>query len=216
MASTCRFELTVRGRGCHAAMPHQGRDAIVAASHLAQALQTVVARNLHPCEAAVVSVTQFHAGSAWNVIPEEAILRGTLRSFSPDVQNQLETTIERLCHGVAATYDLAIGVHFEHRYPPTVNTAPEAEICHRAARRFLSADKIQTDLSPSMAAEDFAYMLQARLGCYVWLGNGSGADGCTLHNPRYDFNDAALPVGITYWVRLTQEILGAQLQKETK
>lgn len=208
MAGTCGFEITVRGHGCHAAMPHQGVDAIVAASHLVQALQTVTARNLHPCEAAVVSVTQFHAGSAWNILPEEAVLRGTLRSFKPEVQEQVERAIERLCGGVAAAYGAQIGVAFEHRYPPTVNTAPEAALCLRVARSFLGEDKVQTDALPSMGAEDFAYMLREKPGCYVWLGNGPGTGGCTLHNPHYDFNDDALPVGITYWVRLVQALLG--------
>jgi hippurate hydrolase len=207
MASTCRFEIIARGRGCHAAMPHQGADAVVAAASLVQALQTVVARNLHPCAAAVVSVTQFHAGSAWNVIPDEAVLRGSLRSFEPEVQSQAEQAIERLCGGLAAAYGVEITVKFEHRYPPTINSAPETEICRRAARAFLGADKVQTDLEPSMAAEDFAYMLEAKPGCYAWLGNGPGADGCTLHNPRYDFNDDALPIGVTYWVKLVQTIL---------
>ena len=207
MAGTCGFEITVRGHGCHAAMPHQGVDTIVAASHLVQALQTVTARNLHPCEAAVVSVTQFHSGSAWNIIPEEAVLRGTIRSFKPEVQELVERAIERLCSGVASAYGAQIGVNFEHRYPPTVNTAPEAEACRRAARSFLGEDRVQTDALPSMGAEDFAYMLREKPGCYVWLGNGPGTGGCTLHNPHYDFNDDALPVGITYWVRLVQELL---------
>ena len=207
MAGTCGFEITVRGHGCHAAMPHQGVDTIVAASHLVQALQTVTARNLHPCEAAVVSVTQFHSGSAWNIIPEEAVLRGTIRSFKPEVQELVERAIERLCSGVASAYGAQIGVNFEHRYPPTVNTAPEAEACRRAARSFLGEDRVQTDALPSMGAEDFAYMLREKPGCYVWVGNGPGTGGCTLHNPHYDFNDDALPVGITYWVRLVQELL---------
>lgn len=210
MAGTCGFEITVRGHGCHAAMPHQGVDTIVAASHLVQALQTVTARNLHPCEAAVVSVTQFHSGSAWNIIPEEAVLRGTIRSFKPEVQELVERCIERLCSGVASAYGAQIGVNFDHRYPPTVNSAPEADACRRAALGFLGEDKVQSDALPSMGAEDFAYMLREKPGCYVWLGNGPGTGGCTLHNPHYDFNDAALPVGITYWVRLVQELLPRQ------
>ncbi|WP_303786264.1 M20 aminoacylase family protein [Azovibrio restrictus] len=207
MAGTCGFEITVRGHGCHAAMPHQGVDTIVAASHLVQALQTVTARNLHPCEAAVVSVTQFHSGSAWNIIPEEAVLRGTIRSFKPEVQELVERSIERLCSGVASAHGAQIGVTFDHRYPATVNTAPETEACRRAARSFLGEDRVQTDALPSMGAEDFAYMLREKPGCYVWLGNGPGTGGCTLHNPHYDFNDDALPVGITYWVKLVQELL---------
>jgi hippurate hydrolase len=223
MASTCRLAITVRGRGGHAAMPHQGTDVIVAASHLVSALQTVVARNLHPCDAAVVSVTQFHAGSAWNILPEEAQLCGTLRSFTLAAQTTVEAAIERLCGGIAAAFGLEIDVTFEQRYPPTVNSAPETQTCRQAARRFLAPDRVLTDIPPSLAAEDFAYMLAAKPGCYVWLGNGpteretpdlpdhataSDAAGCALHSPYYDFNDAALAVGITYWVKLVQEILG--------
>lgn len=208
MAGTCTFEVTVVGQGCHAAMPHQGIDTIVAASHLVQSLQTVVSRNLHPCESAVVSVTQFHSGSAWNVIPEEAVLRGTIRTFKPEVQKLVESRIEQLCNGVALSYGAQARVCFEHRYPPTVNSVAETEICRRAARGLLGEDNVQTDALPSMGAEDFAYMLLERPGCYVWLGNGPGAGGCTLHNPHYDFNDEAMVVGVSYWVRLVQELLG--------
>lgn len=208
MAGTCTFEVTVVGQGCHAAMPHQGIDTIVAASHLVQALQTVVSRNLHPCESAVVSVTQFHSGSAWNVIPEEAVLRGTIRTFKPEVQKLVESRIEQLCNGVGLSYGAQARVCFEHRYPPTVNSVAETEVCRRAARGVLGEDNVQTDALPSMGAEDFAYMLLERPGCYVWLGNGPGAGGCTLHNPHYDFNDEAMVVGVSYWVRLVQELLG--------
>lgn len=208
MAGTCTFEVTVVGQGCHAAMPNQGVDTIVAASHLVQALQTVVSRNVHPCESAVVSVTQFHSGSAWNVVPEEAVLRGTIRSFKPEVQKLVESRIEQLCNGVALSYGAQARVCFEHRYPPTVNSVAETEICRRAAKGLLGEDKVQTDALPSMGAEDFAYMLLERPGCYVWLGNGPGAGGCTLHNPHYDFNDEAMVVGVSYWVKLVQELLG--------
>ncbi len=208
MAGTCAFEITVRGHGCHAAMPHQGVDTIVAASQLVQALQTVVARNLHPCDAAVVSVTQFHSGSAWNIIPEEAVLRGTIRSFKPGVQESVERAIERLCSGVAAAYGAQIGVVFDHRYPATVNSAAETEICRRAAATTLGDERVRKDEMPSMGAEDFAYMLREKPGCYVWLGNGPGTGGCTLHNPHYDFNDEIIALGVRYWVNLVRETLG--------
>lgn len=209
MAGTCAFEVSVRGHGCHAAMPHQGVDTIVVASQLVQALQTVVARNLHPCDAGVVSVTQFHSGSAWNIIPEEAVLRGTIRTFKPEVQERVERAIERLCSGVAAAHGAQIGVVFDHRYPPTVNSAAETEICRRAAAATLGADKVRGDELPSMGAEDFAYMLREKPGCYVWLGNGPGTGGCTLHNPHYDFNDEIIAHGVRYWVNLVRATLPA-------
>ena len=207
MAGTCAFEITIRGHGCHAAMPHQGVDAIVAGAQLVQALQTVVSRTLHPCESAVVSVTQFHAGEAWNIIPEEVVLRGTIRSFKPEVQENIERAIERLCSGIASANGAQIGVRFDHRYPPTVNSENEANFCRKVAASVLGPANVQTNTLPSMGAEDFAYMLREKPGCYVWLGNGPGTGGCTLHNPHYDFNDDALVAGVSYWVELVRQAL---------
>jgi len=208
MAGTCAFEIAVRGHGCHAAMPQQGVDTLVAASQLVLALQTVVARNVHPCESAVVSVTQIHAGEAWNIIPDDAILRGTIRSFKAEVQELVERAIERLCSGIASAFGAQISVRFDHRYPPTVNSPAESELCRRVATRLLGTENVRTSELPSMGAEDFAYMLGEKPGCYVWLGNGPGTGGCTLHNPHYDFNDEILPLGVSYWVRLAESVLG--------
>ena len=207
MAGTCGFEIRVQGRGCHAAMPHQGVDTLVAASHLVLALQTIVARNVHPCESAVVSVTQIHGGEAWNVVPDDAVLRGTLRTFKPHVQALVESSIERLCAGVASTFGAQIGVVFDSRYPATVNSVAETELCARAAARVVGPALVRRDELPSMGAEDFAFMLQVKPGCYVWLGNGPGSGGCTLHNPHYDFNDDVLPLGVSYWVSVVETAL---------
>ncbi len=207
MAGTCGFEIHVRGHGCHAAMPHQGIDAIVTGAQLVQALQTVVSRTLHPCDAAVVSVTQFHAGEAWNIIPEEVVMRGTIRSFKPEVQESIERAIERLCSGIAAANGAQISVRFEHRYPPTVNSPVEAKFCQQVAAEVFGAERVLTDILPSMGAEDFAYMLREKPGCYVWLGNGPGTGGCTLHNPHYDFNDQLLTLGVAYWAQLVRRAL---------
>ena len=210
MAGTCGFEIHVRGHGCHAAMPHQGIDAIVTGAQLVQALQTVVSRTLHPCDAAVVSVTQFHAGEAWNIIPEEVVMRGTIRSFKPEVQESIERAIERLCSGIAAANGAQISVRFEHRYPPTVNSPAEARFCQQVAAEVFGAERVLTDILPSMGAEDFAYMLREKPGCYVWLGNGPGTGGCTLHNPHYDFNDQLLTLGVAYWAQLVRRALPKQ------
>lgn len=207
MAGTCGFEILVHGHGCHAAMPHQGVDPIVIAAQLVQALQTVVSRTLHPCEAAVVSVTQFHAGETWNIIPEDVELRGTIRTFKSEVQATVEATIERLCGGIAAAHGARIEVSFDHCYPPTVNHPAAADFCRRVAVAVCGERQVMTDSQPSMGAEDFAFMLAARPGCYVWLGNGPGTGGCTLHNPHYDFNDELLPIGIRYWVTLVRSAL---------
>lgn len=207
MAGTCGFEMHVRGHGCHAAMPHQGIDAIVTGAQLVQALQTVVSRTLHPCDAAVVSVTQFHAGEAWNIIPEEVVMRGTIRTFKPEVQEAVERAIERLCSGIASANGAQISVRFDHRYPPTVNSVAESKFCQQVAAELFGEDKVLTDILPSMGAEDFAYMLKEKPGCYVWLGNGPGTGGCTLHNPHYDFNDELLRLGIGYWAHLVRRAL---------
>ena len=207
MAGTCAFEISVRGHGCHAAMPHQGVDSIVTGAQLVQALQTVVSRTLHPCESAVVSVTQFHGGEAWNIIPEEVILRGTIRTFKPEIQETVERAIERLCSGIAAANGAQINVNFDHRYPPTVNSVAEARFCQEVAKEVFGEEHVLTDILPSMGAEDFAYMLKEKPGCYVWLGNGPGTGGCTLHNPHYDFNDELLTLGASYWVNLVRRWL---------
>ncbi|MCM8627764.1 M20 aminoacylase family protein [Accumulibacter sp.] len=209
MAGTCSFEIAIRGHGCHAAMPHQGVDTLVVASQLVLALQTVVARNLHPCEAAVLSVTQIHGGQAWNIVPDDAVLRGTIRSFTAATQDLVERAVERLCTGIASSFGAQIAVRFDHHYPPTVNSTAESEICRRVAKRLLGAERVRGDELPSMGAEDFAYMLREKPGCYVWLGNGPGTGGCTLHNPHYDFNDEVLPLGVSYWVNLVEEVLPA-------
>jgi hippurate hydrolase len=168
----------------------------------------VVARNLHPCESAVLSVTQLHGGAAWNIIPDDAVLRGTIRTFKPEVQQSIERAVERLCGGIARAFDAQISVKFEHRYPPTVNSADEAALCSRVAGELLGPDKVRADELPSMGAEDFAYLLQKKPGCYVWLGNGvksgSGTGGYSLHNPHYDFNDEILGLGVAYWVKLVE------------
>ncbi len=204
MAGTCSFEISVHGHGCHAAMPNQGIDTLVVASQLVLALQTVVARNVHPCESAVVSVTQIHGGEALNVIPDDAQLRGTIRTFKTEVQEGVERAIERLCSGIASAFGARIEVRFEHRYPATVNSESEAALCSKVAKKLLGAEKVHQNELPSMGAEDFAYMLQKKPGCYVWLGNGPGTGGCSLHNPHYEFNDKILPLGINYWVALVE------------
>jgi hippurate hydrolase len=207
MASFDVFEIVVTGRGTHAAMPHLGVDPIVAASALVQALQTIASRTLSPVDAAVVSVTQFHAGDTWNVIPAEVTLRGTTRAFRPDVQEMIETGIRRVTAGVDATHGTVSTVRYERRYPPTINTPAEAERAAQAMRALVGTANVHTALQPTMGAEDFAFMLQQKPGAYAWIGNGPGEGGCVLHNPRYDFNDAILPLGAAYWVTLAEQEL---------
>jgi len=135
------------------------------------------------------------------------VLRGTIRSFKPEVQDGVERAIERLCSGIAAANGAQISVQFDHRYPPTVNSPVEAGFCQNVAKSVFGDERVLTDILPSMGAEDFAYMLREKPGCYVWLGNGPGTGGCMLHNPHYDFNDELLVLGVSYWVRLVQQAL---------
>ena len=209
MASFDIFEIELTGRGSHAALPHAGIDPVVAASALVQALQSITSRNVDPIESAVVSVTQIHAGDTWNVIPDAAVLRGTTRAFRPEVQDLVERRLRDICSGVAATYGTQVKVRYERRYPPTVNAPRETEICASVLERMVGAENVLR-VPPVMGSEDFAFMLQAKAGCYVFVGNGEGEGGCMLHNPHYDFNDDVLPLGANYWASLVEHILGAR------
>jgi hippurate hydrolase len=209
MAAFDTFEVTVRGRGSHGAMPHLGVDPVVTAAQMVLAFQTIVSRSVSPLDAAVVSVTDVRGGETWNVIPAEVRLRGTTRSFRPDVRDALEAGVGRVAEGVAAAAGASAEVRYERRYPATVNTKPEAEAAARAAASIVGADRVLRNLPPSMAAEDFAFLLQARPGCYAWIGNGPAGSGGGLHGPRYDFNDEILLLGASYWVRLVEDRLAA-------
>jgi hippurate hydrolase len=208
MASYDIFEITITGRGAHGAMPHHGIDPITTGAELVQKLQTIVSRNVDPLEPAVLSVTKFHSGTAWNIIPNDAVIGGTVRAFSEAVQAQVEQRIRALCEGTAASHGATIAVRYERRYPPTVNSAAEAELCAKVAESLVGADRVARDKKPAMGSEDFAWMLRARPGAYMWIGNGTGSrGGCMVHNPGYDFNDAVLPIGAAYWVRLAETAL---------
>ena len=203
------FEIIGTGKGAHAAMPHNGRDPIVAASALVQALQTIVSRNTHPVEAGVVSVTQFHGGDTWNVIPNEVVIRGTARAFKPEIQDLIARRMAEICDGIGATYDCQVNCRYERRYPPTINSAAEAELSRSVLVDLVGAEHVHTNETPTMGSEDFAVMLQSKPGCYIWIGNGAGESGCLLHNPGYDFNDEILPLGASYWVKLVERLLPA-------
>src|SRR5712671_2044526 len=207
MAAFDIFEITIAGRGAHAAMPHLGIDPVVAAAQIVTGLQTIASRNIHPLDGAVVSVTQIHGGDTWNVIPDEVVLRGTTRSFSPAVRDALEPAIRRIVEGTCASLGAGLTMRYERRYPPTVNSALEAELAAATAAALVGGDNVRRDLLPSMAAEDFAWFLEQRPGAYIWIGNGAGADQAMLHNPHYDFNDEILALGASYWARLAESVL---------
>jgi len=208
MASYDVFEITLEGKGSHAGMPHLGRDTLVAAGQLITALQTIVSRDADPLDPLVVSVTQIHGGDTWNVLPQQAILRGTVRAFDPALQDLAERRIGEIAQGQAMTFGLRANVRYERRYPPTINDPAIAKICAAAASALVGKENVDLAPRPSMGAEDFAFFQQVRPGAYVWLGAGPGTAGCMLHNPGYDFNDDTLSLGASYWVQIVHEALG--------
>ncbi len=207
MAGADRFEITIAGRGGHAGMPHLASDTVLAGAALVQALQALVSRNVDPQEAAVVSVTRFQAGYADNILPETAVLGGTVRYFRPDLQDALEAGMRRICLGIETAHGVEVRLDFARGYPPTINAEGPAHLCREAARQVAGGEHVPVHLKPSMGAEDFAYFSRVVPGCYAWLGNGAGEGGCVLHSPRYDFNDDIIPLGIRYWVRLVEKAL---------
>lgn len=218
MASSNTFEIIVRGKGAHAAMPHLGVDPIMAAVQLAQSLQTIVARQVDPVQAVVLSITQFHAGSADNVIPDDACLRGTVRTLSDANIDLVEARMQALCEQVTAAMQCTVKFTFTRSYPPTVNDPAEADFSARVLNELVGPEQVLRGLPPSMGAEDFAFMLREKPGSYIWIGNGEGdhrvaghgIGPCMLHNSSYDFNDDLLPLGASYWVMLATQKL-AQL-----
>ncbi len=213
MASSNEFTLTIKGRGAHAALPHEGADPVMAAVHLAQALQTILSRNKRPIDPAVLSITQIHAGDAYNVIPNSATVAGTIRTFTLDVLDMMEKRLREICAGTAATFDVSVDVSFHRNYPPLINSQAEAEFCRDVATKVVGASNVVYGSEGTMGSEDFAFMLLEKPGCYVFAGNGlgehrfvgHGAGPCMLHNPSYDFNDQLLPIGASYWSQLVSD-----------
>ena len=212
MASSNEFRVSVRGKGAHAAQPHRGIDPVMVAVQIAQAWQTIVSREKNPLESAVLSITQIHAGSATNVIPDEAELVGTVRTFSYEVLDLIQRRMEEMATGVAAAFNASVDFSFKRNYPPLINHPEQTAFAVEAMRAVVGADWVDTNVEPTMGAEDFAFMLQEKPGCYVFIGNGEGAHRagghglgpCQLHNTSYDFNDNLLPIGASYWVRLVE------------
>jgi len=208
MAAFDTFEVIVEGQGSHGAMPHQGIDPIAVSMQLYQAWQLIVSRSVSPTDAAVISVTQIHAGDTWNVVPNAVTLRGTVRTLRPETRDMIEQRMRERAEHICRAFGAKAHFHYLRRYPATINTAAEAETARLTAADTGDA-AVLTELAPSMASEDFSYMLHEKPGAYIWLGNGPAEDGHNLHSPRYDFNDAVLPTGVEYWVRLAHRVLSA-------
>ncbi len=211
MASSNEFKITICGKGSHAALPHNGIDPVPIACQMVQAFQTIISRNKKPVDAGVISVTMIHAGGATNVVPDSCELQGTVRTFTLEVLDLIEARMRQVAEHVCAAHGASCKFEFVRNYPPTVNSAPEAQFARQVMASIVGPDNVDAQ-EPTMGAEDFAYMLQARPGAYCFIANGDGShraaghgEGpCMLHNASYDFNDDLIPLGATYWVRLAQ------------
>ncbi|CAM2172042.1 hippurate hydrolase [Burkholderia latens] len=207
MAAGSRFRITVTGKGAHAAQPHLGIDPVPLACSIVLQCQTIAARHKDPVDPAVISVCMFHAGTTDNVIPDTAELRGTIRTLSSALQQQLQRDVRLMCEGLAAAYGAQVDVEFFQYYPATVNTPAETAFCETVIRDTFGAARLSGDVPPNMTSEDFGFMLEERPGTYVLIGNapdGAAGPAPALHHPKYDFNDAIIPAGVRYWVALAQ------------
>ncbi len=204
MAAADKFDMVITGRGGHAALPHQTIDPIVAASQVVTALQSIVSRNTDPLASLVISVTKFHAGDAYNVIPQKAEIAGTVRTLQPVMRDTAERRIKETAAGIALVCGVEISVDYQRYYPVTVNHSVETKLAMDAARDVAGLKQVNDSLDPMMGAEDFSFMLEARPGAMIFMGNG---DSAGLHHPKYNFNDEAISHGVSYWVRLVEKAL---------
>lgn len=207
MASLDSFEITLHGKSCHAAMPESGADPMVVAAELILALQTIPSRRLSPLASAVVSVTQIHGGEAINVIPEQIVLRGTVRCLQTSVREKVRGLIDEFVGTLPCPFGVRGDIHWLPGYPVTANHVAPAEQVRDVALATLGAEQVHWQVNPSMASEDFACMMEACPGAYFWLGADGNTPSAPLHNARYDFNDALLPIGIRFWQKLVEQAL---------
>ena len=204
MAAADEITITVEGQGGHGAMPHQCVDPVVVGAQIVIALQTIASRNVDPLNSCVVSVTRFEAGTANNIIPQSAWLNGTVRTLKPATRDAVEKRIHEIAAGLAAAGGATARVEYRRSYPPTVNHAAQTDFAAAVARKVAGESHVDSNAAPEMGAEDFSFMLEARPGAFIFIGNG---DSAKLHHPSYDFNDAALPYGMSYWVELVETAL---------
>ncbi|MEJ7928456.1 M20 aminoacylase family protein [Ramlibacter sp. AN1015] len=217
MASTNEFRITIRGKGSHAALPHNGIDPVPIACQMVQAFQTIISRNKKPVDAGVISVTMIHAGEATNVVPDSCELQGTVRTFTTEVLDLIERRMRQIAEHVCAAHEAQCEFEFVRNYPPTINSPAEAAFAREVMASIVGAQNVEPQ-EPTMGGEDFAYMLQELPGAYCFIANGDGAHRemghgggpCMLHNPSYDFNDDLIPLGATYWVKLAEAWLARE------
>jgi len=209
MAATDEIQITLRGKGGHAAMPHLTVDPVLIAAHIITALQSVVSRNINPVDALVISLCSMQSSQvgAFNIIPDSVKLVGTVRSFRPETRDLAETRVKEIVTGVAESLGGSAAIDYRRGYPATINSTREAEFAAGVGERIFGKDNVVRDADPTMGGEDFSYMLLARPGAYVWLGQGGGPTGCFLHNSGYDFNDDVIPLGAGYLAALVESSL---------
>ena len=213
-ASSNQFSITIRGKGAHAAMPHNGIDPMPVACQMVQAFQTIVTRNKRPIDTAVISVTMIHGGEAVNVIPDSVEVRGTVRTFTHEVLDMVERRMKTVAEATCAAFEASCEFSFQRGYPPTINHPGETEFARRVLGEVVGAANV-LEFEPTMGSEDFSFFLQHTPGCYFLIGNGDGSHResghgmgpCMLHNPSYDFNDELIPIGATAWVRVAEQWL---------
>jgi len=222
-ASSNEFEIRIRGKGAHAAMPHNGIDPVPVACQMVQAFQTILTRNKHPLDTGVISVTKIHAGEAVNVVPDDCVLEGTVRTFSEEVLELIERRMQTIAEATCAAFDAQCEFSLRRQYPATVNHVAETDFARRVLGELVGPQNV-LDFRPTMGAEDFSFFLQAKPGCYFLIGNGDGdhRDGghgvgpCMLHNPSYDFNDDLIPLGGSAWVRIAEAWLASPSRGATR
>ena len=217
MASSNEFNITIHGKGGHAALPHTGIDPVPVACEMVLAFQTILTRNKKPTDTGLISVTMIHGGEASNVIPDTCQLQGTVRTFTLEVLDLIESRMKKIAEHIGAAHDCEVDFHFHRNYPPTVNSTDEANFARGVMASIVGEDNVLTQ-EAAMTAEDFSFMLLAKPGAYAFIGNGDGAHRamhhgagpCTLHNASYDFNDDLIPLGATCWVELAEQFLKAR------
>ncbi|WP_029058086.1 M20 aminoacylase family protein [Stappia stellulata] len=206
MAAADRLRIEIEGTGCHAAKPHEGVDTILVGAQIVQAVQSIASRNTDPLKSVVVSLTTFNAGFTDNVIPQTAVLRGTVRTLDPEIRDMAEARLKQIVPTIAEAFGAKATIHYKRDYPITSNHEEQTEFAAGIAREIAGADNVDTDVPPTMGGEDFSFMLEERPGAFIFAGNG---DTAMLHHPAYDFNDELIPVGCSYWVKLVETAMKA-------
>jgi len=207
MAAVDEFDITVKGKGGHAAIPQLAIDPIIISSQIVLAIQTIISRSIDPVDKALISITKIHGGTAYNVIDDEVKLSGTIRTFKPETRTFIGKKIKEISEAIAKSQGAKVIVEFDlvNKYPPTINSKKESEFASNVAKNLVGIENVNTDIEPSMGGEDFSYLLEKKPGAYLYIGQGDDNHKAHLHTTKYDFNDNLLPVGVNYWVELVKE-----------